>query len=142
MSDFFVGFRPSPKMPKGLVPFQAEHTIVWQESPGAVFNFLTQREFVDQWLSRSVKFDARQGGKLKFSTAEGEEFGGTYSRLAVPRHVVLQTELHGELKFTLREVGEHGEADLVATMLGKPEEKEAWHSRIVELVASLERCHS
>jgi uncharacterized protein YndB with AHSA1/START domain len=137
MTDFFVGFRPSPKMPEGLVPFRSRHTVSWSESPGAVFNFLTQPEYVDQWLAPTQKFDARQGGKLRFSGEDGEEFGGTYSRISVPRKVVLQIELHGELDFTLREVGEHGEVDLVASRLGKPEEKETWQARINKVVQVL-----
>jgi uncharacterized protein YndB with AHSA1/START domain len=137
MTDFFVGFRPSPKMPEGLVPFRSQHTVSWSESPGAVFNFLTQREHVELWLAPTQKFDARQGGKLRFSSAEGEEFGGTYSRISVPRKIVLQSELHGELDFTLREVGEHAEVDLVASRLGKPEEKKIWQARIDTMVQAL-----
>ena len=137
MTDFFVGFRPSPKMPEGLVPFRSQHTVTWAESPGTVFNFLTQREYVDQWLAPTQKFDARQGGKLRFKSGEGEEFGGTYSRISVPRKIVLQIELHGELDFSLREVGEHGEVDLVASRLGKPEEKETWEARINTLAQAL-----
>ena len=137
MSDFFVGFRPSPKRPEGLIPFRAEHTIAWPESPGAVFNFLTQRYFVDTWLAPTTRFDARQGGKLRFVSADGEEFGGTYSRIAIGRNVVLQTEVHGELDFTLREVGEVGEVTLVASRLGKPEDEATWRSRIEAMVAAL-----
>jgi len=137
MSDFFVGFRPSPKMPEGLVPFRAKHTVSWSESPGAVFNFLTQREYVDVWLAPTQKFDARQGGKLRFTSEDGEEFGGTYSRISVPRKIVIQTEVHGELDFTLREVGQHGEVTLVASRLGKPEEKDAWRANIAAMVEAL-----
>lgn len=137
MSDFFVGFRPSPKMPEGLVPFRAEHTICWSESPGAVFNFLTQRQHVDVWLAPTQKFDARQGGKLRFTSSDGEEFGGTYSRISVPRKIVMQTEIHGELDFSLREAGEHGEVDLVASRLGQPEEQELWQTRIESIVKAL-----
>jgi len=142
MSDFFVGFRPSPRRPEGLIPFRAEHTIAWSESPGAVFNFLTQRHFVESWLAPTTRFDSRQGGKLGFVSTDGEEFGGTYSRITIGRTVVLQTELHGELDFSLREVGEFGEVALVASRLGKPEEEASWRSRIEALVGALEALRS
>jgi len=137
MSDFFVGFRPSPKKPEGLIPLRAEHTITWPESPGAVFNFLTQRYFVDSWLAPTTKFDALQGGKLRFTGDDGEEFGGTYSRISIGRNVVLQTEVHGELDFTLREVGDIVEGALVASRLSKPEEEASWRSRIEAMVGTL-----
>ena len=137
MSDFFVGFRPSPKKPEGLISLRAARTITWPESPGAVFNFLTQRYFVDSWLAPTTKFDARQGGKLRFAGDDGEEFGGTYSRISIGRNVVLQTEVHGELDFTLREVGDIVEGALVAIRLSKPEEEASWLSRIEAMVGTL-----
>lgn len=75
MSDFFVGFRPSPKRPEGLIPFRAEHTIAWSESPGAVFNFLTQRHFVESWLAPTTRFDSRQGESLGSSALTVKSLG-------------------------------------------------------------------
>ena len=54
---------------------------------------LTTEAGLSSWLDRVETFDTRRGGDIVFETG----YRGSYSMLDIPRHVVLQTERHGEI---------------------------------------------
>jgi hypothetical protein len=94
MTDSWVGFRPSPKRdesrPTASQSFEATSELLI----GKVLKLLTTQPGVESWLVSFTKFDARLGAKLKFSL-EGENYGGTYARIDIPKRVIMLTELHG-----------------------------------------------
>lgn len=53
----------------------------------------TTAEGLGRWLDTVSKFDSRRGGTVRFEAG----FGGSYSLITVPTHVVLATEVHGEI---------------------------------------------
>lgn len=57
----------------------------------------TTPEGLGRWLDTVTKFDSRRGGTLKFESG----FSGSYSLVNVPTHVVLATEVHGEIDIRL-----------------------------------------
>jgi hypothetical protein len=62
---------------------------------------------------------------LKFSL-DGENYGGTYARIDIPKRVILLTELHGELDFRLTERSDGTDIALNCTMTLNQAEKAAW----------------
>ena len=137
MSDFFVGFRPSPKPNAKFVRFSARHDFIAPAGLGKLVKLLITREQVDVWLAPTIKFDPRQGGKLRFGQVEGQVFGGTYSRISVPHRVVMQTEEHGELDFRLSESKTNASMFLQATKMGLPEDKVVWEASLEEMARGL-----
>jgi hypothetical protein len=125
MSDSWVGFRPSPKRdesrPTASQSFEATSALLI----GKVLKLLTTQQGVESWLVSFTKFDARLGAKLKFSL-EGENYGGTYARIDIPKRVILLTELHGELDFRLTEKTDGTDIILSCTKTLTEQEKLDW----------------
>jgi uncharacterized protein YndB with AHSA1/START domain len=133
--DWFVGFRPHLKRPANLR--RAEHRVTRHiDAPlSALFTALTQDSSVGKILDETVRFDARQGGKLRFISKGDDGYGGTYSLIQVPRRVIVVTERHGELDFRLSDKGPTSSVDLRATRMSAPEDTDAWVA-LVEQVAT------
>jgi hypothetical protein len=125
MTDSWVGFRPSPKRdesrPTASQSFEATSELLI----GKVLKLLTTQPGVESWLVSFTKFDARLGAKLKFSL-EGENYGGTYARIDIPKRVVLLTEFHGELDFRLTEKKDGTDIILSCTKTLTEQEKLDW----------------
>lgn len=139
MSDWFVGFRPMIKRPDGTETHTVKHSITVLSPMSAVFTTLTSRAGIDELLDETVRFDARQGGKLRFISTGEDGYGGTYSMIQVAKRVIVLTELHGELDFRLKEKGDLTEVTLTASRLSTADEKAAWLGRISEIAANLDR---
>ena len=137
MSDWFVGFRPMLKKPGGTATHKVSHVLNVSSPASTVFTVLTSRDGIDALLDETVRFDARQGGKLRFLSAGDDGYGGTYSRIQVGRRVILLTELHGELDFRLKEKGSVTEITLKVSRLCSPDEVTEWHSSIQALSTRL-----
>ena len=135
MSDWFVGFRPMLKRPGGTEAHKVSHVVEVALPVSAMFTQLTSREGIDALLDETVRFDARQGGKLRFISAAEDGYGGTYSRIQVGKRVILLTERHGELDFRLKEKGSSTEVTLRASRLSSPEETAQWRG-YVDAIAS------
>lgn len=137
MSDWFVGFRPMLKKPGGTATQKFSHVLNVSAPASTVFTVLTSRDGIDALLDETVRFDARQGGKLRFLSAGDDGYGGTYSRIQVGRRVILLTERHGELDFRLKEKGAATEITLKVSRLCSPDEVTEWHSSIQSLSTRL-----
>lgn len=137
MSDWFVGFRPMLKKPGGTDPHKVSHVVGVSHPVSAMFTLLTSRAGIDALIDETVRFDARQGGKLRFISAGDDGYGGTYSRIQVGKRVILLTERHGELDFRLREKGSSTEVTLRASRLSTPEETAEWRGAIEAIAARL-----
>jgi hypothetical protein len=139
VSDWFVGFRPMIKRPDGTETHTVKHNITVLSPMSAVFTTLTSRAGTDELLDETVRFDARQGGKLRFISTGDDGYGGTYSMIQVAKRVIVLTELHGELDFRLKDKGDVTHVTLTASRLSTEDEKEKWLGRISEIAANLDR---
>lgn len=137
MSDWFVGFRPMLKRPGGTDTHKMSHVIDAALPVSAMFTQLTSREGIDALIDETVRFDARQGGKLRFISAGDDGYGGTYSRIQVGKRVILLTERHGELDFRLREKGSSTEITLRASRLSTQEETAEWRGAVDAIAGRL-----
>ena len=137
MSDWFVGFRPMLKKPAGTVTQRASHVFEVSVPASEVFTLLTSRDGIDVLLDETLRYDARQGGKLRFLSSGDDGYGGTYSRIQVGKRVILLTERHGELDFRLKEKGAATEITLKASRLCSTEEITPWHTSIQNLSTRL-----
>jgi uncharacterized protein YndB with AHSA1/START domain len=135
--DWFVGFRPMGKKPKGFL--RAEHRVRFDISApvSRVFTALVTRETISAILDETVRFDPRHGGKLRFISTGDDGYGGTYSLIQVPKRVVIITERHGELDFRLRDGGPVTPLDLRAARMSAPEETDSWIALVNEAAGRL-----
>jgi hypothetical protein len=131
MTDSWVGFRPSPKRdetrPTASQNFETSTDLLIPK----VLKLLTTQHGVESWLVSFTKFDARLGAKLKFSL-DGENYGGTYARIDIPKRVILLTEFHGELDFRLTEKKDGTDIVLSCSKTLNAQEKLAWENTVQE----------
>ena len=125
------------KKPGGTATQKASHVLEVSSPASTVFTVLTSRDGIDALLDETVRFDARQGGKLRFLSSGDDGYGGTYSRIQVGRRVIMVTEQHGELDFRLKEKGSATEITLKASRLCAPDETTQWHASIQTLATRL-----
>ena len=137
MSDWFVGFRPMLRRPGGTETHRVNQTLTVASPMSSVFTALTNRAGIDALLDETVRFDARQGGKLRFISQGDDGYGGTYSMIRVAKRVIILTEMHGELDFRLSDKGAVTDVTLKASRLSTPEEKTDWESRVASVMAKL-----
>ena len=137
MSDWFVGFRPMLRQPGGTETHRVSHTLTVSSPMSSVFTALTSRAGIDALLDETVRFDARQGGKLRFISQGDDGYGGTYSMIRVAKRVIILTEIHGELDFRLSDKGAITEVTVKASRLSTPEGKSDWESRVASLMGQL-----
>lgn len=138
MSDSWVGFRPSPKRdesrPTASQSFEATSDLLIAK----VLKLLTTQVGVESWLVAFTKFDARLGAKLKFAL-DGENYGGTYARIDIPKRIILLTELHGELDFRLTEKKDGTDISLSCTKTLNESEKPDWEKLVQETFAKFQK---
>lgn len=138
MSDSWVGFRPSPKRdesrPTASQSFEATSDLLIAK----VLKLLTTQVGVESWLVAFTKFEARLGAKLKFAL-DGENYGGTYARIDIPKRIILLTELHGELDFRLTEKKDGTDISLSCTKTLNDSEKPDWEKLVQETFAKFQK---
>jgi hypothetical protein len=134
MSDNFVGFAQSPKADpnRRIKTFAAELTL--SADLKTVFAAFNEPEFYEQLFDKLLKLDFRQGAKLTF---EGEaQYRGTFSRIDIPREIILLTELHGEIAFSFKDrKGSHIKLQVKKALL--EEEISAWSAACEKIVSNL-----
>ena len=97
MSDNFVGFAESPKPDPKRTVTKFRQELELQVSERTLLSGFASEATYAKLIAPLSKFDFRPGGKLVFA---GEpEFRGTFSQISIPKVVVLNTELHGEIRF-------------------------------------------
>ena len=135
MSDNFVGFAQSPKPdPKRTVTkFRNELDLPVSERT-LLSGFASEATYA-QIIGPVSKFDFRPGGKLLF--AAEPEFRGTFSQISIPKTIVLNTELHGEISF-LFSAGKTSSRVVVEVRKALlPEEVTLWQTSCESVVASI-----
>lgn len=101
MSDPFVGFSPSPRLnPKGK-PRSLKLELEIDSSIRDVLMRFSSRDGFEAVFGKTKKFDFRHGAKLNFSLGE-REFRGTISQINIPKRVVVNTEIHGEIELQFK----------------------------------------
>lgn len=84
---------------------QVEREIVFPESPGEVWEALTEPERLEEWFATEVSLDARPGGEGVFRWGDGEERRATVREVSVEERLVLDWEDDGgEVVLELQEV--------------------------------------
>lgn len=138
MSDSWVGFRPSPKRddsrPTAIQVFEVSSDLLIPK----VLKLLTTQSGVESWLVSFTKFDARLGAKLKF-TLDGENYGGTYARIDIPKRVIFLTEFHGELDFRLTEKKDGTDIVLSCSKTLNEQEKPAWEKTVQDCFSKFQK---
>ena len=134
MSDNFVGFAQSPKADpnRKLKTYSTELNLTADLK--TVFAAFNEPEFYEKVLDKLLKLDFRQGAKLTF---EGEtQYRGTFSRIDIPREIILLTELHGEIAFRFKDrKGSHIKLQVKKALL--EEEISTWSAACEKIVSNL-----
>lgn len=101
MSDPFVGFSPSPKLnPKGKPRSITLELEIDRPIKDVLMRFSSQAGF-EAVFGKTKKFDFRQGAKLRLSLGE-LEFRGTFSQINIPKRIIVNTEIHGEVELQFK----------------------------------------
>jgi hypothetical protein len=129
MSDSFVGFAQSPKAD----PNRKIHTYATELQLAADLKSVFAA-FYEAAFDKLQKLDFRQGAKLTFVAQP--EYRGTFSRIDIPREIILLTELHGEVAFRFKErKGSQIKLQVKKALL--EEEISLWRAACEKLVANL-----
>jgi uncharacterized protein YndB with AHSA1/START domain len=83
---------------------QVEREIVFPESPGEVWEALTEPERLEEWFATEVELDARPGGAGIFRWGDGEERRATVREASEQERLVLDWDDGGEVVVELEEV--------------------------------------
>jgi hypothetical protein len=134
MSDNFVGFAQSPKADPNRKVKTYETELTLNADLKSVFAAFNDPDFYEGVFDKLAKLDFRQGAKLTF---EGEtEYRGTFSRIDIPREIILLTELHGEVAFRFKE----RKGSIIKLKVKKAlleEEVSTWGAACEKIVATL-----
>jgi hypothetical protein len=127
--ESWVGFSPSPKPAAGTSKHQEQIAIQGRFSPKACLDLIATGAGLESWLGQVEKFDFRLGAKLSYMTKD-EKYGATYSKIQIPKSVILVTETLGEIQFSI--VEKKGEVTLKAgfTKQLSEAEVESWRSEV------------
>lgn len=82
---------------------------------------LTTEAGLSAWIDPISKFDTRRGGSIDFEPG----YGGSYSLVQIPRHIVLLTERHGEISVKVNVKAKPIEVDVTITRFVVETEDEA-----------------
>jgi hypothetical protein len=121
----FVGFAASPKPDPKRRTKKLEFTVELETSLKQVLQLMSTADGFAQIIDPVVRFDFRPGGRNTFSH-EDLEYRGTFSQIAIPRAIVLNTERHGELNFRFKELKDRSRVSLSAQKALLPEEEQGW----------------
>lgn len=134
MSDNFVGFAQSPKADPNRKVKTYETELTLSADLKTVFAAFNDPGFYESVFDKLARLDFRQGAKLTF-VAEAE-YRGTFSRIDIPREIILLTELHGEVAFRFKE----RKGSVIKLKLKKAlleEEVSTWSAACEKIVATL-----
>ena len=80
--------------------------IVFPDSPGEVWEALTDPEQLEEWFANDVELDAQEGGEGVFRWDNGEERHAIVVEAAPGERLVLDWDEEGTVELTLEEVEE------------------------------------
>lgn len=99
MGRTWIGFQPATKPVPGRT-LHEQASFPAGVTPAEVVALITTRAGLERWLASVTRFDAKRGGNIDFEAADGS-FTGSFTRIDVPRAVVLMTDRHGEIAIRL-----------------------------------------
>lgn len=133
MSDPFVGFqqspKPDPRAQRQELKFNLEFEIELKE----LLQRFTSREGFEKLFGQTKKFDFRQGAKLQFSFEE-REYRGTVSQINIPKRIVLNSEIHGEMEFQFSTAKGPAKAIVLVRSNLTPEQVAVWEKDVAALI--------
>jgi hypothetical protein len=132
----FVGFASSPKPDPKRRTKKLEFKIELAANLKEILHEMALAEGYEKLVDEVVRFDFRPGGRLTFSHND-EEYRGTFSQIAIPKAIVLNTERHGELNFKFRELKTGSRVTLRAQKAVLAEEEQAWAEACAEIEQKL-----
>jgi hypothetical protein len=137
MSDPFVGFSPSPKPNPDAKP-RSKKLEIELDKPirDVLMSFSTQAGF-EAVFGKTKKFDFRHGAKLSFSLGE-KEYRGTISQINIPKRVIVNTEIHGEIEMQFKAQGASTKIFIKARSFLTEAQLVDWEQSISELGQRLE----
>lgn len=135
MSDNFVGFAQSPKPDPKRTVTKFRNQLDLAVSERTLLSGFAAEATYSKIISPVSKFDFRPGGKLLFDAQP--EFRGTFSQISIPKVIVLNTEVHGEIRF-LFSAGKTSSRVVVEVQKALlPEETALWQLACESVVESI-----
>lgn len=140
MGRTWVGFQPVTKPVPGRTLIERA-SFPATISPAEVVALITTRAGLAAWLARVTEFSSRRGGNIDFLADDGP-FTGSFTRVDVPRAVVLMTDRHGELAIRLDDRSEPMQVEIVVTrFVADTEDSTLVTATMQSVIANLrERC--
>lgn len=140
MGRNWIGFQPAIKPVPGRT-LHEKASFPAHVGAAEVVALITTRAGLEQWLAPITAFSQKRGGDIDFLAADGP-FSGSFTRLDVPRAVVLMTERHGEIAISLDDRGARLRVDVQITRFVADTEDA---QRVLELIQATiaklrERC--
>lgn len=133
MSDPFVGFnqspKPDPRAKRQELKFACEFDFDLRE----LLMRLTSQSGFESIFGKTKKFDFRQGAKLQFSLGE-TEYRGTIGQINIPKRIVLNTEVYGEIEFQFSTAKGPAKAIVLVRSNLVPEAVSDWDNQVSLLV--------
>ena len=132
MTDNFVGFAQSPKPD----PLREVRTLSFDfESRGEIrfaIQLFSSEAGLSSWLGKIVKFDFRQGAKLRYGD---EAYGATFGLIQIPKRFVLVAETLGEVDVKIREQKVGYQLTLTVKRAVRSDELNAWEQDVNRVAA-------
>lgn len=133
MSDPFVGFQQSPKPDPRAQKHERKFNVEFDFDLKELLQRFTSRIGFEKLFGETKKFDFRQGAKLQFSFEE-HQFRGTISQINIPKRIVLNTEIHGEMEFQFSTAKGPAKAIVLVRSNLVPEQVAGWEKDVSALV--------
>ena len=133
MSDPFVGFQQSPKPDPRAQRHERKFNLEFEFELKELLQRLTSRVGFEKLFGETKKFDFRQGAKLQFSF-EDRQYRGTVSQINIPKRIVLNTEIHGEMEFQFSTAKGPAKAIVLVRSNMVPEQVADWESDVAALI--------
>jgi uncharacterized protein YndB with AHSA1/START domain len=122
MGRNWIGFQPAVRPVPGRTVHEKASFLAG--IPAAeVVALITTRAGLERWLASITAFDAKRGGNIVFLADDGV-FTGSFTRIDVPRAVVIMTDRHGEIAINLEATSSATRVNLHVTRLVADSEDE------------------
>ena len=133
MTDAFVGFAQSPKPSPTAIKLVTSESVQFEFGVAELLSRMTSQAGFEAVFGSTKKFDFRQGAKLEFTVGE-TVFKGTVSQINLPKRLIVNTDLHGEVELRFSTKSGPTVAEVVAKANLEPEQRQAWEQEVAALV--------
>lgn len=132
MSDAFVGFNSSQKLNPEANPRLLKLELALDRPVRDVLSSFSSHSRFESVFGLTKKFVFRQGAKPSFSLGE-LEYRGTISQISIPKRIVVNTEVHGEIELQFELHGSGTRILVSARYFLKDAETIEWEKSITDL---------